>query len=578
MADQYLREGETFAGIEQLEAARSIGAPKGSEKDLAKELAMRYATIGEPEIGVEALTPYKADRDCALQLSQLYLTLGLFRESAEALKPLRDHFSSLRVDAQQALVRTYLLAGEAEVAEKLMPPDTGSSPEWQSLAGIDALIARKPTQAVPVLKQSVALNPQDGWTSYLYGKALLQSGNSQSAIAAFREAVQSRDAPAQALTRMAILAANSDSLAEADALLDRVQGEDRKLPDFWRAAAVIAHKRGHGTVEQVSLGYAAYNEGDPWLAESIWLKAVPAARDDIARDIYVALVNGAIRRSDTDTALKYATVAAIRWPKDPETIRQYSETLLAQNQLKPALAAAQSFQALAPADMQAQAAELLSRIALDSNDASLLSKSVEKNRAESPADPMPLLHQAEWQGAQGRDPANLERTLALYNQALAIAPKNAEAAAHGALLLADLKRNDEAIPALLHALTLNPRVMDGSVNVMLVQLYQRTGAQQESRFEEAWYRRVRQLKDSWPTLLKSLRQAPSASTASEWKALGELALRRHESWIALCAFHQWTLQRPTDAAAWQDLAAAQKRFGRFDDALDSMRKAAVLRR
>jgi tetratricopeptide (TPR) repeat protein len=139
----------------------------------------------------------------------------------------------------------------------------------------------------------------------------------------------------------------------------------------------------------------------------------------------------------------------------------------------------------------------------------------------------------------------------------------------------DLKRYNEAIPELLHALTLSPRVMDGTPSVLLLQLYQRNGSTLESQFEAQWYRRMRSLKDTWPTLLKTMRQPYSAS-AADWKALGETALRRHENWIALCAFTRRVRLAKTDSNAWQELAMAQKRFGWFDEALDSMIRAHAL--
>jgi len=228
--------------------------------------------------------------------------------------------------------------------------------------------------------------------------------------------------------------------------------------------------------------------------------------------------------------------------------------------------------------MQASAAELLSRIALDSNKGDLLKQNVDRDRSLAPNDPMPLLHQAEWQGQQGRDAANLERTLTLYQVASDLAPKSAEAAAHAGLVLADLKRGPEAISTLLHALTLYPRVLDGAASVQLAQLYRRDGRAAESQFETTWYEKVRGLKESWPTLLKAMRQINPQPSVGDWKALGELALRRHENWIALCAFTRRLRLTPRDPLAWEKLAATQKRFGWFDEALASMTRANALSR
>jgi tetratricopeptide (TPR) repeat protein len=227
-------------------------------------------------------------------------------------------------------------------------------------------------------------------------------------------------------------------------------------------------------------------------------------------------------------------------------------------------------QKIAPPDQAAEVVELLCRIALDAGKPDLLKQNADRYRQLSPSAPDPYLHLAEWQEQQGRDPKNLERTRDLYQQALKLDPKNAEAQAHVGLLLADLNRPEEAIPALLHALTLWPRVLEGTPHARLVQLYQRQGKAPEVRFHAAQYQALRRVKERWPTLLKALRQD---RPLAEWKELGDTALLRRENWIALCAFHRATQLAPKDPSVWRSLAAVYKRMGYFEEALDVVLKA-----
>ena len=128
---------------------------------------------------------------------------------------------------------------------------------------------------------------------------------------------------------------------------------------------------------------------------------------------------------------------------------------------------------------------------------------------------------------------------------------------------------------LLHALTLGPRVLDGAPNAQLAQLYRQQGLGSESQFQESQFQRLRKLKEGWPSLLKVLRQD---RPLQDWTALGEMALDRHETWIALCAFRRCTRLAPQDPATWRHLAAAEKRAGRFEESLFAMRRADLLSR
>jgi tetratricopeptide (TPR) repeat protein len=288
----------------------------------------------------------------------------------------------------------------------------------------------------------------------------------------------------------------------------------------------------------------------------------------------MALYRCASQLQDAQAGLQIATTAAKRWPEDPYFLEARAEMLLEQNQLRAARTAAERYRIYAPPDQQAKAAELLSRIALDSGAPDLLQKSAARNRDLRPEDPLPLLHLAEWQVGLPRTKQSLERALELYREAGEIAPRNAEALARYGLVLNDLGRPDEAASALLHALSVNPRALDGLPNMALIRIYAKAGRVPEREFEERWYRRLRALQTAWPPLLKVMRQPDRP--LRDWKALGEAALARHDNWTALCAFTRCTRLASTDVASWRSLAEVHKRYGWFDEALEDMRTAARL--
>src|SRR5579871_3103572 len=335
LADEDFGAGETFAAIEQLEAARALG---DKDSKLLRDLAQRYDAVGEPEAAAETLASGGENPDLALPLAETYLKLGDFQRSAHAFRPLLKSRGTLSAETQQAIVRAYLLAGDAETAAQLLPRQASQTdPEWMALTGIQALLAGQPRQAVAALQRALALNPQDAWNAYLLGKAWLAAGDGGQALKIWGAVVQGPTPLPRALIETAALLAQAGRLDEADTVLDHVQGDDRKLPAYWQTAALIARRRKHTTVEQISLGYSAYNAGDPWRAEAIWHSALAQASDDLARQIYVALSNSAARRQDAQTALSYAATAARRWPQDPDCLHQYANMLLAQNQLAEAL-------------------------------------------------------------------------------------------------------------------------------------------------------------------------------------------------------------------------------------------------
>ena len=571
LATQYLGSGDTFAAIEQLEIARTLGT---QDEPVLLSLAKSYSKLGELEQAAEALAAgaAKSSASPALRMacSQTLLNLGDFQGAAEAVRPLMAQWESLPDSTRRYVVRALLLAGDAEQAGRLLPKASADA-EWLALRGLAARLQGDWNAATQALSQAVAVNPQDGWNLYLLGQAWIEAGNRAKAAEAWERAARLPDAPPQARIGLARLRAMEGRAQEAVKQLQPITGEDKNSPAYWQAWVVVSQQQKQPVQAALSRGYAAFHGGDPWQAEALWKAALPQAKEEDARELYAALVSSASRRSDLQPALNYANAALKRWPRDPFFLRQQAELRLGLNLLPEAQASAERWQAIAPPDQAAQVAELLSRIALDSGKQPLLEANAQRNRALDPSDPAPLLHLAEWQGNQGRTPENLERTLKLYQDALAIAPNNAEAIARAGGVLADLKRTDEAISMLLRALSADPRVLEGTPNIQLAQLYRMQGRTREQQFEQAQYQRMRQIKDGWPALLKAMRQPERP--VQDWKALGERALQRRETWIALCAFSRAARLAPNDPAVWRSLAAAEKRLGRFDEALNAMRRA-----
>lgn len=578
LANEYLSIGETFGGIEQLEIARTLG--DRSELTLMK-LAKLYRSAGETELAAETLNGAAAlpnvSQNLLLALSQEYLSLGDFLRSARVWQPLLKRKSTLSEAERQTVARSFLLAGEVEQAELLMPSEMteGADADWFALRGLAELTQNRPDLALTSLQRTVAPKPQDPWNQYLLGKALREMGMNTQALKAWAKSAQQPDAPSAARIGAANLLLTSHKAEAASRLLEGVSDADRRDPAYWQARAEIDSQAGHKASAASSLGYAAYYSGDPWRAEAIWRAALPSATHEEAYALYDALIHSALHREDASNALRFTQEAAARWPRDVRMQKVRAEVLLLQNQLPDALSVALRLQQFAPPDQAVRVAELLCRIALDAGNPDILQKNAQLNRTFQPRDPLPLLHLAERQSQESRSKENREATLSLYRQAAAIAPDNAEAFARSGVALADLKRDDEAATALMHALSLDPRVLDGTPCALLAQIDRRHGRLEEAKFEERQYVRLRQAKDDWPNRLKAMRQITPAPSAVEWRILGEMALERREEWIALCASTRALRLAPHDAALWQLRAAALKRFGRFDEALAAMRSSVL---
>lgn len=569
LAGAYLNGGESFAAIEQLEIARSLGL---KEKNALLRLSQLYSRLAEPEAAAKTLADVgelNSDVNLALALSQTYLQLGDFQKAAEVLRPWMSRWGALPDPVRQTIVRAFLLAGDVEDAGILLAQKS-AKPEWWALTGLHALIMDDTVSAITALRQATAGAPRDAWNAFLLGRAYQAAKQPEKALEVWSAVTGQQDTPPGVYTGAARILAQQGKLDAADRILDGIQGDDRKRPDYWEVAALIAQKRNHPTVAQIARGYEAYNNGDPWQAEAIWRAALPSSQGEFTRQIYMALYNSAARRQDAPAALNYAVEANRLWPRDPYFLKSRAEILLQQNVLPEARKFAEAYQAVAPREQAAASADLLARIALDSGNEALLQQSAHRLQELSPTSANALLYLAEWQGQKPHTPDNLERLRQLYAQAVAADPQNAEAQAHLGITLADLNRPQEAIATLQHALTLSPRALEGAVNAQLATLYRQQGMTAEAQFQAQQFQQRHELKESWPALLKALRQP---RPAADYRALGEASLLRRETWIALCAFTRGTRLAPSDPAQWRGLAAVEKRLGHFEEALDAMRRA-----
>lgn len=573
LAEAYERSAEPFGALQQLQIAIQLG---DHSEATALHVADLCAAAGEIEeaasvLAVAAARPHSTP-NLLMAAARAQLNPGDFQGAADTITPLAAEASILSAAQRQTITRILLLAGEAERATKLMP-DAPRDADWSALAGLQETLLGHAKQAEAELTRAVSLDPTDGWNAYLLGRAALLAGDVEKAKAAWNAAVRLQGAPPRAFIGLARLYLSNGQTSEADRLLNGVGSEGRFDPTYWQAEAELAHARQLPAVEQIARGYAAYNDGDPWKAEAIWIAALPKASDADARDLYESIINSSFRREDSQASLHYAAQATARWPNDPKFLRKQGEILLGNNLLPQALTVATRLRQVITPDKAAEAVDLLGRIALDSSRADLVTQYTTQYRTLAPQNPTPLLQQAEQQVKAGYSTETLERALKLYQDAEALAPQNAEATAHAGLLLFDLKRPEEAIKTLLHALTLSPRVLDGKPDAQLAQLYRRQGLPLEASYHDARYHRLRARKDAWPALMKAMRQERPEKDSL---ALGVAALNWHEDWIALCAFHRAVRSAPQDPVAWRWLAAAEKRFGQFEEALSAMRKAYLL--
>ncbi len=570
LAKRYASTGRTHSAIQQAEIARKLGAATDENLFFLQKI---YRSVGEAETAAAVLESGTHASMCSqslrFALSQAYLDIGDFTKAADILLPIAKNSELISPTVKLNSARTLLMAGRIHEAEKLIPqPD--NNPETLALIGFSAALQGKKDAAVQYLAKACQLNPSDAFNLTLLGRAQLTAGDKKGALTSFQAAVSLQDAPPIAFTSAAELMIHAGQTKEASDLLRAIPPDLQKDPSYWEAQAALSNELKQPVSAAISAGYAAFHRGDPWKAEVIWQRTLPIATGDDAPELFAAVFNSAYQRQDAVVSMKIMSEAVKKWPQNAFFAHKHAELLLGQNMLKESLAEAERYRSLAPPQEQATVAELFCRVALDSGKHELLVRYAKLAKELSPRDPLPTLHLAEWQLNQGRSKENLEATLKYYLEAISISPDSAEARSRAGIVLNDLNRPEEAEDQLQKALSIDPRILDGTANFTLAQIYQKQGRTAESEFEQAEYIRMQKLKDGWLAMMKAFRKITSVS---EWKQFGERALQRHDNWIALCAFQQATKYSPTDKAAWRGLAAVQKRMGRFDDSVRSMQKA-----
>lgn len=561
-AEALAAEGQRFRAIEQLAVALELSPDPGS----AVRLADLYRQVGEPEAAAATLQSSGAS---ANELSTARLDLGDFRG---AIQPLREAPADLRK------ARLTLLAGDFEAARDLLSA-LPANPKRESLRGFTLAQLGRPLEGAPVLR-SAAQEGSSAWDLCLLGYAELAAGDPARALQAWLQAARTAEVPLSTRVDVAYVMTQVGRWEQAEAALQDLQDDAIEEPGYWRAlAALEAHKRRSG-LELLARGKAAFHAGDPWTAERLYARglqrvAAPEPVIEVRRALHQALLDSAERRFDTPGAQRYAASALKAFPRDPIFLRRRGELLLEQNRYGEARTAAEALRMTLPDGERWGAHDLLARVGLESRDAELFRWAVDQCLAEDPNRVETRLLEAEWRQVDGATTSRAEEMLEAYDRAVASGRDNAEAHANRGVLLVQLRRWEEAVQALLRALELEPRVLEGVPNAQLVQAYRRTGREAEARFHEARYRKLRELKDGWVNLLPSLRQQ---RPPADYLRLGRVALERHDSWVALCAFGKATRLRPTDPAAWEGVAAAEKRRGHFLEALGAMRRAHQLRK
>ncbi|MDX1931125.1 MAG: tetratricopeptide repeat protein [Capsulimonadales bacterium] len=569
LAEQYQNNGLTFGAIEQ--RTLLCRSEICSESD-TRALADLYARVGlfeEATAELEANLPKKDTPDLRLALSRLHFKLGDFRRAAEALIPLIPEAASLAAEDRVTLTRTLLLADETGRAAPLLAAKS-DDPEQLGLQGFYELLRDRPEAAVPFFTKAIETTPNDAFTTFLLGLALERAGKRTQAIDIYLKSVNLQNPPTEAKIGLGRTLLETKQVDRAMSLLQNVNPAETRRADYWELIERAETLRRKPVDAAISRGYALYYGGKPREAEAVWKAALPKTTGKDTEELYAALHNSAYRRQEPEPALRYAQEAVRKFPRDPFFLKRNAEVLLSQNKLVEAEQSALALEKVTPNDESGEVANLLCRIAVDGGKPDLLERASRQYETVQPTSAFPFLYRAEWQAQQGSDPENLKKTLALYEAAAEREPDNAEAQSHIGLLRFELKEPEKAKEALLRALSLSPDVQEGTPHATLVKIYGKEKKPAEASFHAKRYQEIRERKQRWPVLLKALRQD---RPLAEWKELGEMALRRRENWIALCAFRRATELAPKDPAVWRSLAAVYKREGYFLLALETMRKA-----
>jgi tetratricopeptide (TPR) repeat protein len=557
---------QPFLALQQLEVARALG---DGDPRTPMTAARLYDELGEAGAAEETLRDVVTP-EAAAERSRLLLDQGFFGEAAKALAKAPAPSDPL---SRRRLTRTLLLAGRVGRAAHIFPRDPVDDPDWLALRGWQRILAGKPSEAVGDLKRALASAPKDGWNGYLLGQAYESAGDSSKAIYTWMAASRMPSAPPRAAINAARLMVREGLWKNADAALARVETESKEDPLFWEVRAQVSGHLYHPLQAVLDRGRSLFHSGDPWAAESLYRRSIRQyASSPNVQDVWAALVRSAEERNDSRAALTYASDACAKWPKEPFFLRRRAELLLEENSYAEAREMSNRLEAVsAPSDPEV--ADLKCRLALESGDPAFEAAAT-AYAASAPQEPSPLLLLGEWRHERGPQGGGPENELEAYREAVRRAPNNPEAHARLGGLLAELRRKDDAIRELLQALSLSPRVMDGVPDIQLARMYRLTGRKPEAEFHERRYAALRRSKDDWLNLLRVMR---GTGTAADWRRLGDAALERKESWIGLCAFVRLTRLTPLEPSAWRGLAAAQRRLGRFEEALSAMLRAEKLR-
>lgn len=562
-AAELFDEGRTSEALASLSADCNIK----SDGECARRIAQAWDTLGEPEQAIAVLRA--ADKTNPITLANLLsltLKVGDFQAAGELARKIASTgqlTEQILDDVGLALGFVDPLTLDASLA-RLKP-----SNQIARLRGVATLASGNPRLAVNWLRQATTDTTATAETWYLLGIAHRAVGDKSSAQAAFRRASEMSPGSLDATIALAGLD------PAAFAILDSKQAMVRERPGFWYATAQNARKQGNLVASGIAYGYALYYDGLPLDAEAKWSSLLPLAKDDDRRELFAALFNSAYKRQDSPKAQMWVERALAEFKDDMWFRKRRAEVLIQQNRLQEAtrqmVDIVPSRDATQGAVSEAELSDLKCRILLDSGDQRGFQTALETYLKVAPDAGIPYLMRGEAALAGGRQVANLKDALSAYKAATLKAPTDPEAWASRGTVEAELGLRDEAANSLYQALSLWPRVQDGTPHLKLVSLL---GSSPETKglrdFHANEYRRLRTLKDGWPTSLKLLR---SSGTGKQWLTFGRAALDRHENWYALCAFQQATKLLPKDPVALRGLASARWRNGWYIAALDATLRA-----
>jgi len=342
--------------------------------------------------------------------------------------PLLQHLASIPATAAEryeALVRAYLAAGQpgmaADAAARglLESPDDASgaaqrvhfamlrattlqaSGDWyQALSVLEALLKLQPglpeaviararilheegendPDALAVLAEGEARNPQDAAFPELKARILLDGGRTGEAVAALQHALEIDPHRASVLTLLASVSARAGSWDEASSWLEKIPQQARGLEEArlaWQVATALGNHekalaeakrlfRATGSADSLALeARSMIAAGRPAEAlvviDHALLAMTPAA--PLASELHYLR-----SRAGSDDPLRDLRTALRENPDNPEALEAISDALAAQKDYRKAMEYARRASALDPAnaDLARKAAELQKMAAAES--------------------------------------------------------------------------------------------------------------------------------------------------------------------------------------------------------------------